>query len=412
MINKIWGVFLWYIVFSDVVEGRLSVGTCTGWTASSPCIGTVPCSERGKAKNLIILHESERGEGLSDRATLVNGALIFGAALCARVLVPPPYMMLSSGHNNDKMIGRNWKWSRYWDMDSYYPRLLDWPQDVLPGTSKTKYRSLVVFDNQCKRGKKRCKNEQTFSLRKLLNQTEKRGYKITRNIKVALDMYIMDDPFALVAQMRDFYNHTVNRVEFLNDCYKVLNIDLKRRELNCSGYNRTYNRIADHVNLVPSPLVSKIANEIVANIGNYIIIHIRRTDVMNSKKYDPCDNSPPKVNALLTCIGKKLSINTFNDSFSNKGSFPSILFSTDETDEVYLDSVTSIMSQYSNQVIHLDNVTKYHMRALGYATDDNYLIYEVFLQIKLFHKDEVDVFYEFGGHTPDIAETCRQMTQC
>jgi hypothetical protein len=85
------------------------------------CPAVRPCPRGGDASGVILLSlHGQATAGLHDRAYLLSSTAALAAALCARVHVPRPCLLLSPGHNHPSYapVPCTLEWSRYFELRS------------------------------------------------------------------------------------------------------------------------------------------------------------------------------------------------------------------------------------------------------------------------------------------------------
>lgn len=348
------------------------------------------CS-KNSPRNLIIMYEPF-GAGLKDRNNVVNRAIYIGAFLCAKVIIPPPYMMLSHYHNQGRM-DCNWQWSRYWDMPSYYPLLTDWFALKSSSSFSQSHSSLPITSPQVCSDQLQCKpsthcRNKTSVLQDLILFVEKQGYEVVYNIEDALETYMGGSvvPFALPIIASNMFNKT-----FRATCLPLFR---DQSDSHCSHLD-----LEERSWLLPAKAVSEVAEDVIGSLesSEYLLVHLRRGDTLS--RSDKCDNSPLQINFMLKC------------KRSGSGKFKLIVYSTDDRNPKYLKQAEAVMRSHSElAVVGLDVLVKNKLLSRSYKDADNYLVYQVLEEIKRLSPS--DAVVEFGGHSKDTGAKCREMTKC
>ena len=225
--------------------------------------------------------------------------------------------------------------------------------------------------------------QKAMDLDALQAQAKRRGLEQAPTLAAAYDLFSKGVPFALTMLAHNGGNGIYNVLAPDESCGKV------EMGLNTVGHCKAPTR-------GPSKLTLDIAVKLIPEHGDYLVLHIRRTDSLKQK--EPCDNSPEKLRLVLNChLGKYA------------GHFPYIVLFTDEQDNAYLSPALAILREFALKVVHGDATARAFL-----GDDDNCLISQV-ANAARFHpalRRPGMMHLEFGTHRPGAAAHCMKQTQC
>jgi len=324
---------------------------CSSWRwNATACRGGCDLSTSG---SVIILHEpTTNGAGLGDRLFIISHAVTLAKALCARVSIAPPHMMLSPTHNQGMHgIQCGWRWSRYFDLAA--TAVDEWN---LPARCQNKVVALTAQQHAATR----------------------RGCLPVSDMSEAFEVFKTGELFALSVAMGDFRSGVLQ-----SSCRQHIS-DLQSNSCSQDAF-------------LPSPMVQSAVESFVGSFGGgpFATLHIRRGDTVKLG----CDTSPARVGMFLNCrLGHQ------------NGSFPAIILFTDERDGAYIESVLKVLRAHSAISMHGDAELSALLKQNGAADLDNYLIYVASSAVK----GRARIQLEFGGHRESsmMAAYCDRQVRC
>ena len=382
------------LVSTSVPSADLVLPGCESWFLhNASCLPQCPPAET-TAASIILIYEpgggNGQGAGIGDRAFVVETMGTLAQALCARVVIPPPYMMLSAEHNVFGPVNCSYSWGRYWDVDSFFRPL------VADGHAATviewaEYGGWSPYDGTCRRDGL----SELESLKK--KASVQYGLSPVSSLEEAFVRHREGVPFVLPVKAGYVYR------SILPDEFCSKQIRAFREEPRCRSPRRSM-----------SPSIRKVALAMIENVRPFAILHLRRGDT----KALGCDNSPGKVRLMLNCVLGQY-----------QGQFPGIYLFTDETDATYIDDVLAVARNFSVLVAHGDAAAAERFKALGVdgVATDNYLVYAVFEtlkeQVRAMSAENCakaqggcrgpnPVLISMGGHGPRTREQCVKQTHC
>jgi len=345
------------------------------------CTGSEP-------RNIIIIYEPRSGAGFSDRMMMMRHILKFASRLCARILLPPPFMLLGAYHNGAP-VNCSWEWSRYWDWEQLSPVVVNW-HDALWYASDLKDAKENVYCTDPSRfdpspvyfNEKPLEGIKSSYLRSLQMLAKQSGHTPAPNLAAAMRLFLAGTPFVLTILSKEARDTTC---------------DL--RSLDSYPQSEGY---VTNAKAVPSKTVEWVAREVIAGFENeYLLLHVRRTDTtgdttrLKNRALPPgaCNNTPSSVRLLLNC-----KVGHFN------GLFPAIFLATDETDPHYLGELMGVLKDFTPHPVLADIEAASQLKKKGLdPLGDNFLVYDVFVamrrQILALPQPHPQVLVvDFGGH--------------
>jgi len=335
-----------------------------------------PCT-LNQTKSIIFLYSDNGMAGIGDRTVIMELMARFAQTLCARVLLPPPNLVLGPSHNTN---------NTRLDCGSWWPRYVDWESmsagPVNRGSLVEDWRDFGDEKFNFYRKGKNCDNEKKQMVA-LQGQISKLGLAPVDSLGGAYVSFARDIPFLLTKTMTQIWKEVVPD----QACTEILH-DI--RTSNCVTARR-----------VSSALVTSAGTEMVRGFKHYAILHLRRSD---TRRWG-CDNSPAAVKLFLNC-----QLGQYN------GSFPAIFLFTDEIDPEYVSSIMTVMQLHSPYARRGDLLAAENLERLGVSRNliDNYLVYMVFyaLRVKYYAKDKRIMHLSMGGHDENTAKYCLKVTRC
>lgn len=333
---------------------------------------------------------------------MMQHILGYASRLCARILLPPPFMLLGSYHNGAP-VNCSWEWSRYWDWEQLSPVVVSWhdalryasdlkdDKDSVYCTDPSKFNPSPVYFNE-----KNLEDIKSSYLRSLQRLAKRSGHTFAPNLAAAMRLFLSGAPFVLTILSKEARDTTCDLKSL--DSYPQ-----------SDGYVTT-------AKAVPSKTVNRVASEIITGFENeYLLLHVRRTDTTRLKNglLPPraCNNTPSSVRLLLNC-----EVGHFN------GLFPAIFLATDETDPHYLGELMGVLKDFTPHPVLADHEAASRLKTKGLdPVGDNFLIYDVFVAMR---KQIADLpvphpkirVIEFGGHGihhgMNPQELCLQQVTC
>ena len=309
--------------------------------------------------------------GLGDREFIIAHASVLAQAMCARLAVAPPHMILAASANKGyHKIECRWRWSRYFNM-SGLPYVADW---VLPARG-------------CQRKDKALQlQQQMASMSGLVNVS---------SANEAFGAFVRREPFSFTVSAGDF------RAKVLHtpSCRHLI------ADLQVNGCSLP--------RFTPSSIALQAAASFVGSFGagGFVSLHVRRGDSVGLG----CSTAPQHLKLLLNCrLGQ------------HNGTLPAIVLFTDERDPAYVADVLAMLRTFAVVAVHGDAAllsllvnphVDPHVDPHGNEDPavDNYLLFVASAAAKA----TATLHLEFGGHRdgmgrvePTLAEHCDRVVRC
>lgn len=314
-----------------------------------------------------IIYYTDAPAGLSDRKVIIHDLAELAGYLCAKLVFPPPYVMLSKEHNQDKAIHTNIDWSDFYNLTyrrnnvpavasviskdssiSWFLRYKredeDWHDiPVFDTTSETsKYKDWLHVISEDGELVDDFVTIQNFSfLQELLSVEKGFVWEIHKKFYVS-DLWNATYEELQLSSEVDFVTRDIYNVEmrpYLNTLFFHKRVP-KQYRLGCKYTNDKY-ATPSHIQLLQQKLMARIQE---LSLRDAIIghLHLRRGDSI-----DECDTSIERMQRYFQC-----SLNNTNLLGKNM----TIVLTTDETSALYRKNVMGLIDEY-NHVSILDGDT-------------------------------------------------------
>ena len=328
---------------------------CSNWsTTLTSAIRPTPCN-LASPRNVILVYEKDGSHGTSllDLSKALNETLKYASRLCARILYPPPFMVLNS-HQNRRPLNCSWQWSRYWDWDKLSPVVSNW-KDVLPLALGAKDESNAAYCSGSDVDYRSLASAKRSDLETLRHLALSSGRMSAPSIPAMFQLFLEGKPFV----------HTMDTQA------------LVPRSTPCNLSK------LDHFNYVPgfpsnsaavkhARVVERMADGILSDVEEktVLLLSIHHADATNAS--DSCDSYLTRLHAYLNC-----TIGGYN------GTFPLILFMTDEIDPVYRDDMLRILQDFSLRALNIEPLAMARLQEQRYDNfGDSIILYAIMDALK------------------------------
>lgn len=369
--------------------------TCSNWsTALSLAIRPTPCNP-SMPRNIIIAYEKESsgGASLSEQTWVMSEILKYASRLCARVLLPPPFMMLSS-RENSRPLNCTWQWSRYWEWERLSFVVSNW-KDVLPFAPGAKDDASDAHCTGTELDYKSLATAKRSDLDALHRLALSSAHMSAPNMPAAFQLFLEGKPFVYAMD-----THTVfpkNKPCNLNDL---------------KYFDYVPGLPSKFAFVKPAQVIEQLADSIMSAFDEqqFLLLYIRRSNTSNLT--DACDSSPSQVRLFLNC-----AIGEYN------GKLPAILLSTDEIDPVYLNETLTMLQEFTLRALNIEPFVQARLQGQRYDfSGDNIVMHAVIEAMQAAVDGKVSKGAksmaltfgrkEFSSTMRNPREICEQQTHC
>ena len=340
------GVVDWGSNASNIVTNAKN---CANWNIhETACARKKLCPS---STSVIILHANHRDAEIEDSLHHIGTLLVFAEALCAKLLIPPPAMLLGNSNSNGKYpFHCSWEWSRY----------IDWPlRSAALDSWNISDRNLGCEDS----------SKALADVEAIESSTRQTAH----DLSAAYDFYSKGISFTFTIATEDVRAEMAKK----SLCHSV------HAQLKTSGCV---------AKLTSSRVILEAAAEYAKLIGKFSILDIRRGSKQNSTH--ACNDSAPKIRMFATC---------------QLAETPAIVFLTNDEDESYAESIKKELSLVAPLIVNGKvEVSQFLSARKGVRDVDQYLS---FLTVMALRSSAVE-YARYGKSDQESNALCESETHC
>lgn len=313
-----------------------------------------------------IIYYTDAPAGLSDRKVIIHDLAELAGYLCAKLVFPPPYVMLSKEHNQDKAIHANIDWSDFYN--------LTYRRNNVPAVASiiSKDTSIISKDSSISwflRYKREDEDWNDIPVFDTTSETSKykdwlhvisedgelvEDFVTIQNFSFLQELVSVEKGFVWEIHKKfyvaDLWNATFEELQLSNEVdfvtRDIYNIQMrpyletlfyhrrvpKQYRLGCKYTNDKF-ATPSHIQLLQQKLMTRIQE---LSLDHAIIghLHLRRGDSI-----DECDTSIERMRQYFQC-----SLNNTHLLGKNM----TIVLTTDEINSVYRKDVMGLIDEYAH----------------------------------------------------------------